>query len=325
MENASLPVGQVRREPHSRQAVIKSAHSYDCMTAVRVTTLAGGYEQPPDLTFLPFFLTVPLLVEELGDASMNANQLDDHSFEAQWMELHPLETFDPIAFRGDETVPQSVCDLVLALALAFNDLKDIFYAHIILEEYKQDGTPPPRTRAFGLYNGVNVHLLRLLMGTVYELLNLIGRKEAIVQDAAFLKTVRLLPKDSRDAWNEVVSIALNRECTATIGKALLDARNHVAFHYDLKRIQSGYRRHFLSSQNEDTRAYISRGENMKETRFYFADAAAYGYLRNEEGTSPGDLANNLVNTVGRVSLSLRDIVTRFIQYRKCAFRAEAES
>lgn len=139
---------------------------------------------------------------------MKANQPEDFSFKAQWLALSPLETFDPIAFQGDETVPQRVCNFVLALALAFNDLKDIFYAHIVLQDYKQDGTP--RNRAFGLYSGMNLHLLRLIMGTIHELLNLIQEEEAVIQDAAFRETVRLLPRNCRDAWNEVVNVALNR-------------------------------------------------------------------------------------------------------------------
>lgn len=256
---------------------------------------------------------------------MNANQPENYSFKAQCLALSPLETFDSVAFQSDETVPQGVCDFVLALALAFNDLKDIFYAHIVLQDYKQNGTPPPRTRAFGLYGGMNMHLLRLIMGTLHELLKLIQKKESIIQHAAFRETVRLLPPKCRDAWNDVVNVASNRETNTAIGKVLVRVRNHVAFHYDPERIQSGYKRHFLSSEKEDARAYISRGDSMQGTRFYFADAAAYGLLRNEAGTRPEDMTNDLMDTVGSVSLSLRYIVDRFIQNKKCAFRLEAES
>ena len=127
---------------------------------------------------------------------MNANPFEDNSFEAQCLSLGPLETFDPIAFQGDKTVPQCVCNFVLALALAFNDLKDIFYGHIVLQDYKQDETTRPRTRAFGLYSGMNLHFLRLIMGTVHELLDLIEEEKAVIQHESFRETVRLLPRDA---------------------------------------------------------------------------------------------------------------------------------
>ena len=254
---------------------------------------------------------------------MNANQTDGHSFKAEWLVLSPLETFDPIAFQCDETISQRVCNFVLALALVFDDLKDIVFAYVALQDYKQDGAP--RNRAFGLYSGMNLHLLRLIMGTVHELLNLIQREEVVIQDATFRETVRLLPPDCRNAWTEVVNVALNKESTTTIGKVLIRVRNKVAFHYDPERIQSGYKRHFFGSKKEDSRAYLSRGRNMQGTRFYFADAAAYGFLRNEAGTRPEDMTMNLMGTVEHVSLSLRYIVTGFIQKRKCSFRPETES
>lgn len=64
---------------------------------------------------------------------------------------------------------------------------------------------------------------------------------------------------------------------------------------------------------------------MRGTRFYFADAAAYGLLRNELGTRPEDMIMDLVDTVTSVNLSFRYIVDRFILNMKCAFRQEAES
>lgn len=41
--------------------------------------------------------------------------------------LVPLESLDPRAFLADQSVDQHTCDLVLALALAFNDVKGLFF------------------------------------------------------------------------------------------------------------------------------------------------------------------------------------------------------
>mgnify|MGYP007037737322 CR=1 FL=1 len=110
---------------------------------------------------------------------MRDNSSNDYSFESQSLALSSLETFDPLAFQGDRVVSQHTCNFVLALALAFNDLRDIFYAHIALQGSKPDGPIHTRTRAVGLYSGMNIHLLRLIMGTVHELLNVIRDKDAM--------------------------------------------------------------------------------------------------------------------------------------------------
>jgi hypothetical protein len=46
------------------------------------------------------------------------------SFQEECATLESLQTFDPAAFEGDETVPQKLCNLVLALALIYNDCKN---------------------------------------------------------------------------------------------------------------------------------------------------------------------------------------------------------
>lgn len=50
-----------------------------------------------------------------------------------------LETFDPAAFVGGEEVPQELCNFVLALALIYNDYKNLTYASLKLRESKPKG------------------------------------------------------------------------------------------------------------------------------------------------------------------------------------------
>ena len=60
------------------------------------------------------------------------------------LKLAPLETFDPEAFIGDDVAPQSLCNLILTLALIYNDCKDIIAAHITLQEARPS-EPPAKT------------------------------------------------------------------------------------------------------------------------------------------------------------------------------------
>ena len=56
-------------------------------------------------------------------------------------ELAKLQSFDVAAFKGSDDVPQYVCDFVLTLALAFNDLRDLYHVQkLILSENPKEIT-----------------------------------------------------------------------------------------------------------------------------------------------------------------------------------------
>ena len=129
------------------------------------------------------------------------------SFERECSELARLETFDPKAFCEDEKVPQSLCNFVLALSLIFNDLKDLFFSNVLLQNNKPSGSFD-RTRPWGNYSGINLHILRLMIGVLHELLNLIDEAKDDLSHPFLREVVRLMPADSREAWDQVVSVGL---------------------------------------------------------------------------------------------------------------------
>jgi hypothetical protein len=64
---------------------------------------------------------------------------------------------------------------------------------------------------------------------------------------------------------------------------------------------------------------------MRTTRFFFADAAADGYLDSVMGSeTAGALMGETAEVVGRINASLFLMVGKFIQRRGYAFRREAE-
>src|SRR5437762_1593128 len=99
---------------------------------------------------------------------------DETSFHRAASELAQLETFDPAAFRAGADVPQSVCNLVLSLALVYNDCKNLIAAHTALtkarpsEEFR-------RTRVWGALLGEAFHHVRSIFGLVHELFKLIEK------------------------------------------------------------------------------------------------------------------------------------------------------
>jgi hypothetical protein len=238
--------------------------------------------------------------------------------------LAPLETFDPATFRGDADVPQDLCNFILALALIYNDCKDAIYAHAELATAKPEG-PPKKTRAWGAFGGAQFHAFRAVAGLLHELFELIRDNRELLSHSFFASVLQQLPSASREAWAALVTVASEAVPTDPLGKRLLLLRNKVFFHYDQKAIFSGYAQHFLGSTKRDERAYVSRGDSMRTTRFYFADAAATGYLNVLMGAEQAEaLKAELAEIIGQVNHGLMMIVRTFIQ-RRGSFRAEPEA
>lgn len=238
--------------------------------------------------------------------------------------LAPLESFDPAAFRGDARVSQDVCNFVLALALAFNDCKDAIYTHTALAEVKP-AEPPRKTKVWGALAGAQFHAFRAVASVIHEVCERIRAADGVLRDDFFRSVVRDLPAPSREAWEALVDVALQATPKDGLGKHLHRLRNKVTFHYDPAALFTGYAEHFLGDRKRDDRAFLSRGDSMRGTRFFFADAAATGYARSVGGTDAAEeLKGDLEDAVERVNYGLMVLVRMFVERRGCAYRREAE-
>jgi len=179
-------------------------------------------------------------------------------FRDECEKLAPLGSFDPEAFRGNDKVPQDVCNFVLTLALIYNDCKDGIYAHVVLAESKPDG-PPQKDKVWGAFAGAQFHAFRAVASVLHEVCELIRGNEAILRDAFFCSVVRNLPSRSRKAWEALIDAAHEATPKDDLGKQLHRLRNKVTFHYDPKAMFIGYAAHFLGERKRDERAFVSRG------------------------------------------------------------------
>src|SRR5438046_7040055 len=75
-------------------------------------------------------------------------------------QLAALQTFDPRAFVGNESVPQELCSFVLTLALIYNALKGGLFTNIRVTEWKPSYAQQ-LDRNWGDYNGLWAHHVRL--------------------------------------------------------------------------------------------------------------------------------------------------------------------
>jgi hypothetical protein len=242
------------------------------------------------------------------------------SYTAEIAKLAKVETFDPNAFTSEHKSVQACGDFVLALALAFNDLKDLLLVDsLLLGEVPQDRhTPSPELGAFG---GSHLHFLRVLFGVLRELLYLVKREKVTYESSCFQSVIRNLPKQRREAWQKLVDASEADTSSDADVRFLVIARNTVAYHYDRKGMGQGYRRAFTSSPEPP---FLSRGSSISTTRFYFADRAAQSYLQHAFGQQ--DLENYFLQNqrlISDIAFALFSVVTGFINTRGFGWRQAA--
>ncbi len=234
--------------------------------------------------------------------------------------LAPLQTFSQEAFVSDDNVPQDICNFVLALAPIYNDCKDGIFSNLILAESKPSGkfklSPP-----WGAYNGIKVHYLRLNIALIQELLNLIADNQRTIKHPFFNSVVKQLSKQDRDSWDALANASLQKQTSSPLNKFLLMIRNKVSSHYDPKELYRGYRYHFFRSGASSESPFISRGTSMQSSRFYFADAAADGYLQSQAvKENPNELMSRLADLTADLNRAIMQVVNLFIQKRGFAYK-----
>ena len=238
--------------------------------------------------------------------------------------LAEAQRFDAAAFIGDTTWPQELCDLMLALAVVFDDFKDVLTAHVILNSVPPAGVYE-KTAPWGHHAGISTHILRLQSGLVYELLELLRQNGEIVNSPAFRVVVSHLAPTQRTAWEGLEDVAMRRASMKEFATALKDIRNAAGYHYDSTKIGSAYRELFNGAEAP----MISKGENLPSSRFYFADAAAQKAMNDAVENLTGDAsakkqeAGKLVKTflsgdselLRQIHQALFHLVVYFIQTR----------
>jgi hypothetical protein len=237
--------------------------------------------------------------------------------------LAPLESFDPKAFLGSADVPQSVCDLVLCLALAYNDLRDIIFVRLLLGNVRpsQSGISPEH----GQYGGLVIAALRIQVGRVHELLKLIAKNKQEFDHPFFGKIARKLTRAGRESWSALTTAAeettlKDKANESPMVRALRFVRNQVSFHYDPANLHRGYDGAFLKPA-EHREPLISRGGSLQRSRFYFADAAVEAFVR-EKDTDPAvsDFLRAKGEFIDQINQALYEIVVKFVELRGFAWR-----
>ena len=229
--------------------------------------------------------------------------------------LDPFKSFDPAAFIGDDKVPQEICNLVLALALAYNDSKDAVYGYFLLMENRPLGDFQRRPD-FGAWAGIRMHIIRYQLGRVFETCKLIQDHQPWINHTVFHAIVQKMETSSKTAWQSFVSAALGQSTADSFERLLARLRNNVLTHYGPEEIFSGYRYHFYdSSSNPKEQALISQGKDMDSSRFYFADAATQGYLELRIGQDAYTFFEQAIGIMRNLNFAVAGLVRAFLENR----------
>lgn len=165
------------------------------------------------------------------------------SYKAKLEALGPLEEFAPMAFLEDAEHPAPLCRFVLALAVVHNDMNDIDLAVTLLKT-QQPPTPVRRNREWAIFNSLGLHLAKMRIALVHELMNLIRSNSNVFLLPGFKKLLKSLSARDRSAWNEVMQAAKGDPRSSELGKFLAHCRDKAANHYDAKVLHAAYRERF---------------------------------------------------------------------------------
>jgi len=239
--------------------------------------------------------------------------------------LLPLETFETAVFFGDQKHSQEVCNLVLSLALAYNDFRDVFSATDLIDHVEVDETT--LNPSLGQKRGVMNTLLRIRFGFIHELIKLLSENRDDIEGKEFNHLLRNLSKKGKEAWLLLYSVATNKPTNDPLARALLFVRNKVAFHYDAAELGRSYREAFVTKKDIYQKPLLSRGGSFRQTRFFFADASSERYMfskiSNEGALS--DFIAGRGDFIAAINQALYEIVTCFIQSRSPWIPASATS
>lgn len=242
------------------------------------------------------------------------------SYQAELAKLADLATFDARAFVADDKADQDCCDFVLALAVAFNDIKDLLLAdHLLLGEVPNNQQTP--SRELGAFAGLHFHFFRMFLGVLHELLYLIKTEAAVLDKPLIRDVLKRLPKTARMPWDKLVASSVADASDDPDIGFLVKARNTVAYHYGRRAIGQGYRRAFHAGTDQP---FISRGTTIASTRFYFADRAAQSYLQQVFGDNEVEqYFLKRPKLISEIAGALVAVVTAFVQARGFAWRQHA--
>ena len=215
---------------------------------------------------------------------------------------------------------------MLALALAFNDIKDVSWVHEQLKKCEPDDAGRPEKRR-GQWVGMDLAFARFNAGFMSEVGNCIEKADelGLLTTPAFKSAQERARREaptSVAAWDEMVEAFQTTPGHGRrhpVAKYLKRVRNW-SFHYgqdkNFKTLAAGYRAFFDAPARPDganLRAFVSLGDTQEATRFFLADAAISNLL-NTEFDELGLDVGQLRDFSKKLGLALRYLIAALLDH-----------
>jgi hypothetical protein len=213
-----------------------------------------------------------------------------------------------------EFADKSAIGFVIALAQGYNDLKDVFWLHnhLIKFEHSLDS----HLSAYnGQYGGMTNFCLKKLVSIAYEFVDLLVENPEVMDHESIRYAESRMKGESLASWNTLKRFSksgnLDKEAEEfRVFRAIERIRNNVGYHYHgIKNYYLGFDKFVSSGKNL---FYVSYGQDMASTRFYFADAATE-YRFDELLMSYEVTHEMLIDFIRCLNLGVRYFVESFVE------------
>jgi len=262
----------------------------------------------------------------LRRAASNNSSLDYRSLNAMGSSMDKFILAPLAKYAPSEIVPaegnDSLASFILALSVVFNDLKGLL---LIRQAFASTKPPDGEVSSHaGEWRGIEIQVQRYTIALVHELLALIHSFPDEARGETITEWMKSADPDTRRRWRNLVGVALDTKTQGdpAFTKVLLLIRNNVASHYyQPKTLVKGYRRHFfrLPKSGLNEVAYVSLGQNMEQTRFYYADAALQSAIANLSGSlGEKEFARRMRKIASDINETLRYLLANYLKRAEVA-------
>lgn len=210
----------------------------------------------------------------------------------------------------------------LVLGLIYNDIKDLLYFRLNVEE-EIVKTPKKVSPRAGEYAGMKIHIEKLLISTTHSLLKFLEKNQSVLQTGTFMSAYKSLNQDQKNRWDNIVEIAhlTQKESKDPFANILWGIRNKGSFHYEDmgEELRKGFIQYFLKDEKHtgNEMAYYSIGNSMEQSRFYFSDGAmeVSNRIQIKEKSDTKEFYDQLSLTLDDLNRSILFLMKHYLSQR----------
>jgi len=239
--------------------------------------------------------------------------------------LGELKYIDPSRLMKEQE-EDKFANFFLVLGHIFNDLKGLLlFERLITEHYEKPEAEEVSVHS-GEVGGIFMQIQKMIASTIHEFFKFLKEHKETISGREFKVLLDRMPTYARERWEEIEEVAFDRIPAASVfTNTLVRIRNNIGFHYyqSGQNLRNGFINKFFtrdkSNKNRNEFAYYSMGENMRDTRFFYCDAAAEEFFFITAGVDEVSDKSNYRAQLGAIvedmNLAIRTLIREYLRTR----------